>query len=167
MEGIRHALHMALAIVPRIGATKLVIQTDSQECMAAIEASETGKSKRSRRNNKSGHFASILEAAMVDKVSLGIEVKFWWVKAHNDTEGNERADRLAGFGSNESILHGAEGQVYENPIRERLNEVAKAHMKASLNDDRDLFVTGATGLPVGREVASRRRKKQVKRTHLR
>ena len=163
MEGIRHALRMALAIVPRIGATKLVIQTDSQSCMGAME---TGARNKFGQRNRSRQFTTSLEAAMIDKVSLGIEVKVWWVKGHNDSEGNERADRLAGFGSNESIVNGAEGQVYENPIQRVLNMVGSLHRAASLRDNRDLSITGATGLPVGREITTRgqiTQRKQAKR----
>lgn len=159
MEAIRHALHMALAIVPRVRALKLIIQTDSESCLTALQAADKGKCNRSEQ------FKASLLAALLDKVSLGIEVKFWWVKGHNNTEGNERADVLARYGASQSISEGAEGLVFENPIRGELDRVARTHAKASLMENRDLFVTGATVLPRARKKAQRKWNKRAKRLH--
>lgn len=158
MEAIRQGLSMARAIVPRIGATEVVIQTDHEGAMTLLndgaltllnEGAMTLLKEGPAKSQHGKRISQLAAQTLHERKQLLCEdrgvkqVKFWWCKGHSLNAGNDRADILAAYGANKST-EGKEnwGLVYDNP-GDLDHALARADRMAR-EDERELVLVGAT-----------------------
>ncbi|KAM3420590.1 hypothetical protein BST61_g3852 [Cercospora zeina] len=149
MEAIRHALSIASAVAPHIGASEVVIASDCMDCIEALKGL-----------HDPDHLRAICQTTLLEKAALDFEVKLHWVRAHNYVAGNERADMLAKHGRSRTETYGHVNQINENPIGDELDEGMREVARLASLDNRDLVITAATGPPLNPRYSQHRQPPQ-------